>query len=67
MNIQLPRYKVPTCPCAARLGAGGPTLCRKCTARKLWLRHHQPRGSHSGADRGIRTRRISRHYNGGAE
>jgi hypothetical protein len=47
----------PMCPCGAQLGAGHRTLCRKCTARNRWIRRHRPRGSHGGADRGLRTRR----------
>ena len=50
-------HEDPTCPCGAQLSAGHPTLCRKCVARNRWTRRHQPRGSHAGADRAIRTRR----------
>jgi hypothetical protein len=53
----------PTCPCGAQLGAGHPTLCRKCVARMRWNRRHHARGGHGGADRAIRTRRTRRNGN----
>lgn len=58
-------HETPVCPCGAQLGAGHPTLCRKCVARTRWTRRHQPRGSHSGADRGIRSRRNRPNHRGG--
>ncbi|MEV6306951.1 hypothetical protein AB0M02_46670, partial [Actinoplanes sp. NPDC051861] len=57
MDTQHFTHEPPTCPCGAQLATGHPKLCRKCTARQRWTRRHQPRGRHSGADRGIRTRR----------
>ena len=65
METQNFTTEVPTCPCGAQLGEGHPTLCRKCLARLRWTRRHQPRGSHGGADRAIRTRRTRRNRNGG--
>jgi hypothetical protein len=65
INTQLFTNEDPTCPCGAQLGAGHPTLCRKCVNRMRWNRRHQPRGAHGGADRGIRTRRVRRNRNGG--
>ena len=57
MEIQHFTNEAPICPCGAQLGAGNSTLCRKCTARNRWIRRHRARGSHTGADKGIRTRR----------
>ena len=63
MDTQHFTSEVPTCECGARLGAGHPTMCRKCVARIRWNRRHQPRGGRGGADRGIRTRRARRNRN----
>ena len=63
MDIQNFTNEVPTCECGAQLGSGHPTLCRKCLARMRWNRRHKPRGTHGGADRGIRTQRVRRSRN----
>ena len=60
MDTQHFTNEVTNCLCGARLGAGQPTLCRKCVARNRWNRRHQPRGGHGGTDRAIRTRRARR-------
>ena len=65
MHTQHFTDEVPTCPCGARLGAGHPTLCRKCVARLRWTRRHQPRGGHGGNDKAIRTRRGRDNRSGG--
>jgi hypothetical protein len=57
--------EVPSCSCGPQLSKGHPALCRKCVARMRWNRRHQPRGSHGGADRAIRTRRARRRRDGG--
>jgi hypothetical protein len=65
MDTQRFQNDVPTCPCGARLGGGSPTLCRKCVARVRYNRRLQARGTHGGADRGVRTRRRSCRRDGG--
>jgi hypothetical protein len=45
------------CLCGARLGAGHPTMCRKCVSRSRWTRRHLARGGHGGVDKAIRSRR----------
>ena len=67
MDTQHFAHEDPTCLCGAQLGPNHPTLCRKCLARTRWNRRHQPRGRHSGADKGLRTRRTRRtnHRDGG--
>ena len=67
MDTQHFTNESPTCSCGAQLGAGHPTLCRKCLARVRYDRRRQARGGHGGEDRGIRTRRgrRSRRRDGG--
>jgi hypothetical protein len=65
MTIRIPQDLTPTCPCGAQLAVGNPVLCRKCTNRLRWARRHQPRGSHVGADQGIRSRRNRHGRRGG--
>ena len=65
MDTQHFTSEVPACQCGARLGAGHPTMCRKCVARTRWNRRHLARGGHGGADKAIRTRRGRRNRNDG--
>ncbi|GAA1616684.1 hypothetical protein [Actinoplanes couchii] len=65
MNIHITQDLTPTCPCGAQLAAGNPVLCRKCTNRARWARRHQPHGSHTGTDRGLRSRRNRNGRRGG--